>query len=126
MKKKIFFWSPMLSHVGTYQAVISMSEALNKFNDCQVFLINVFGEFDEYENPNIKKINLLRIKRYIPNRGNFSKLFYYLITFALIPILYYWVKKKKPDFIIANLVGYIPNILKIFTNIKVINSIKGF
>ena len=48
MKKKIFFWSPMLSHVGTYQAVISMSEALNKFNHYQVFLINVFGEFDEY------------------------------------------------------------------------------
>ena len=95
MKKKIFFWSPMLSHVGTYQAVISMSEALNKFNDYHVFLINVFGEFDGYENPNIEKINLLRIKKYIPNRGNFSKLFYYSITFALIPILYYWVKKKK-------------------------------
>ena len=126
MKKKIFFWSPMLSHVGTYQAVISMSEALNKFNDYHVFLINVFGEFDGYENPNIEKINLLRIKKYIPNRGNFSKLFYYSITFALIPILYYWVKKKKPDIIIANLVGYIPNILKIFTNIKVINSIQGF
>lgn len=126
MKKKVFFWSPMLSHVGTYQAVISMSEALNKFNDYHVFLINVFGEFDGYENPNIEKINLLRIKKYIPNRGNFSKLFYYSITFALIPILYYWVKKKKPDIIIANLVGYIPNILKIFTNIKVINSIQGF
>tara|TARA_B100000963_G_scaffold294192_1_gene264760 strand:- start:13 stop:1137 length:1125 start_codon:yes stop_codon:yes gene_type:complete len=126
MKKKIFFWSPMLSHVGTYQAVISMSEALKKFNHYQVFLINVFGEFDEYENPNIEKINLLRIKKYIPNKGNISKLFYYSITFALIPILYYWVKKKKPDIIIANLVGYIPNILKIFTNIKVINSIQGF
>ena len=126
MKKKVFFWSPMLSHVGTYQAVISMSEALNKFNDYHVFLINVFGEFDGYENPNIEKINLLRIKKYIPNRGNFSKLFYYSITFALIPILYYWVKKKKPDIIIANLAGYIPNILKIFTNIKVINSIQGF
>ena len=126
MKKKVFFWSPMLSHVGTFQAVISMSEALDEFNDYQVFLINVFGEFDEYENPNIQKINLLRIKKYIPNRGNFSKLFYYSITFALIPILYYWVKKKKPDIIIANLVGYIPNILKIFTNIKVINSIQGF
>ena len=126
MKKKVFFWSPMLSHVGTFQAVISMSEALDEFNDYQVFLINVFGEFDEYENPNIQKINLLRIKKYIPNRGNFSKLFCYSITFALIPILYYWVKKKKPDIIIANLVGYIPNILKIFTNIKVINSIQGF
>ena len=63
MKKKVFFWSPMLSHIGTYQAVISMSEALNKFNNYQVYLINVFGEFDEYENPNIEKINLLSIKR---------------------------------------------------------------
>ena len=85
----------MLSHVGTLQAVISMSEALNKHNNYQVYLINVFGEFDEYENSNIKKINLLKIKKYIPIRGNISKIFYYLITFAMIPILFYLVKKKN-------------------------------
>ena len=126
MKKKVFFWSPMLSHVGTLQAVLSMSEALNNYNQYQVYLINVFGEFDEYENSKIEKINLLRIKRFIPNSGKVSKVFYYLITFALIPILFYWVKKKKPDIIISNLVGYIPNLIKIFTNVKVINSIQGF
>lgn len=126
MKKKVFLWSPMLSHIGTLQAVLSMSEALNRYNNYQIFLINVFGEFDKYENPNIEKINLLRVKKYIPTTGNISKFFFYIITFALIPVLFYWVKKKKPDIIISNLAGYVPNIIKIFTNIKVVNSIQGY
>ena len=105
MKKKVFLWSPMLSHIGTLQAVLSMSEALNRYNNYQIFLINVFGEFDKYENPNIEKINLLRVKKYIPTTGNISKFFFYIITFALIPVLFYWVKKKKPDIIISNFDG---------------------
>ena len=38
--KKIFFWSPMLSHVGTINAVIGMATAMNKFNLHQIYLIN--------------------------------------------------------------------------------------
>ena len=62
MKKKIFFWSPMLSHIGTHQAVLSMAEALTEYRDDKVYLINVFGEFDDYNNSSIEKINLLKIK----------------------------------------------------------------
>ena len=47
MKKKIFFWSPMLSHIGTHQAVIPMAEALTEYDNYKVYLINVFGEFDD-------------------------------------------------------------------------------
>ena len=125
MKKKIFFWSPMLSHIGTYQAVLAMAEALNEYNDYKVYLINVFGEFDNYNNSSIEKISLLKIKNYIPNEGPFSKFLYYLLTFLLIPVMFYLVKKYRPDVIISNLVGYVPNFIKIFVKIKVINSIQG-
>lgn len=125
MKKKIFFWSPMLSHIGTHQAVISMAEALTEYDNYKVYLINVFGEFDDYNNSSIEKINLLKIKNYIPNKGTISKVLYYLLTFLLIPVMFYLVKKYRPDIIISNLVGYIPNLIKIFTNVKVINSIQG-
>ena len=45
-KKKIFFWSPMLSHVGTINAVEKSALALKKYLNYEVYLINVFGEFD--------------------------------------------------------------------------------
>ena len=35
------------------------------------------------------------------------------------------MKKYRPDVIISNLVGYIPNLIKIFIKVKVINSIQG-
>ena len=125
MKKKIFFWSPMLSHIGTYQAVLAMAEALTEYNDYKVYLINVFGEFDDYKNPSIEKINLLKAKYYIPNKGLLSKFLYYLLTFLLIPVMFYIVRKYRPDVIISNLVGYVPNLIKIFVKIKVVNSIQG-
>ena len=125
MKKKIFFWSPMLSHIGTHQAVVSMAESLSEHGDFKVYLINVFGEFDDYNNSTIEKINLLNVKNYIPSKGKISKIIYYVLTFLLIPVMFNLVKKKKPDIIISNLVGYIPNFIKIFLNIKVINSIQG-
>ena len=125
MKKKIFFWSPMLSHIGTRQAVLSMAEALTEYRDDKVYLINVFGEFDDYNNSSIEKINLLKIKNYIPNKGTISKVLYYLLTFLLIPVMFYLVKKHRPVIIISNLVGYIPNLIKIFIKVKVINSIQG-
>jgi len=125
MKKKIFFWSPMLSHIGTHQAVVSMAESLSEHGDFKVYLINVFGEFDDYNNSTIEKINLLNVKNFIPSKGKISKIIYYVLTFLLIPAMFNLVKKKKPDIIISNLVGYIPNFIKIFLNIKVINSIQG-
>ena len=125
MKKKIFFWSPMLSHIGTHRAVLSMAEALTEYRDDKVYLINVFGEFDNYNNSKIEKINLLKIKDYIPNKGTISKVLYYLLTFLLIPVMFYLVRKYRPDIIISNLAGYIPNLIKVFIKVKVINSIQG-
>ena len=116
----------MVSNVKScwkYGAVISMSEALNKFK-LPGILINVFGEFDEYENPNIKKIDLLRIKKYIPN-GNFSKIILLFNNFCF-NSNFILLKEKKTRYYNCKPCCYIPNILKIFTNIKVINSIQGF
>ena len=42
-KKKIFFWSPMLSHVGTINAVEKSAESLRKYLNYEIYLINVFN-----------------------------------------------------------------------------------
>ena len=47
LNKKIFFWSPILSHVGTIKAVEKSAEALKKYSNLDIYLINVFGEFDD-------------------------------------------------------------------------------
>ena len=48
MKKKLLFWCPFLSDVGTINATLQSMESLlesKKFN-CKI--MNVYGEFDEY------------------------------------------------------------------------------
>jgi hypothetical protein len=42
-EKKILFWSPMLSHVGTLKATIEMAKSFNKYEDCRVYILNIFG-----------------------------------------------------------------------------------
>ena len=48
--KKIFFWSPLLGHVGTLNAVLHSAESLNRYGGADISIINTFGEFD-----NLKK-----------------------------------------------------------------------
>ena len=44
--KKIILLVPMLSHVGTINAVEKSALALKKYLNYEIYLINVFGEFD--------------------------------------------------------------------------------
>ena len=48
-EKRILFWSPMLSHVGTLKANIEMAESFYKYENYKVFILNIFGEFNEYQ-----------------------------------------------------------------------------
>ena len=126
MKKIIFFWSPMLSHVGTISAVQSMAESLQQYGNYQIYLINVLGEFKNFHHSKINKINIFSFLNILPKTGLFSKISIYILTFLSIPFLIFWIVKKKPYLIISNLVGYVPNLLGIFFKFKVINSIQGF
>lgn len=125
-KKKIFFWSPMLSHVGTINAVEKSAESLKKYLNYEIYLINVFGEFDYLKNS--KKYIILDIFsfRNWPKTGFFSKIIIYIFTLLSVLNLIKFYKKYSPDLIFCNLVGYLPNVLKYFSSkLIVVNSIQG-
>jgi glycosyltransferase involved in cell wall biosynthesis len=131
-EKKILFWSPMLSHVGTLKATIEMAKSFNKYEDCRVYILNIFGEFNEYKNSNnFFIINITNIKKFIPiifRTGLVSKYIIYFLTILLIPVIIFKIKKINPDYFIANLMGYLAIALKLIflKKIFMINSIQGY
>ena len=48
MNKQILFWCPFLSQVGTINAVINSALALSKSKKIDCKIMNVYGEFDNY------------------------------------------------------------------------------
>jgi glycosyltransferase involved in cell wall biosynthesis len=125
-KKKVFFWSPMLSHVGTINAVEKSAYSLKKYLNHDVYLINVFGEFDYLQNDkNFFILNIFTFRKW-PKTGLISKIIIYMFTAISVFKLIYFYKKYRPDIIISNLVGYLPNVLKyLYPKLITINSIQG-
>ena len=115
----------MLSHVGTINAVEKSALALKKYLNYEIYLINVFGEFDYLtDNNNFTVLNIFSFRKW-PKTRIWSKLVIYTFTIISFFKLLHYYRKFKPDVILANLVGYIPNLLKfIFPDLIVINSIK--
>jgi glycosyltransferase involved in cell wall biosynthesis len=127
LKNNIFIWSPMISHVGTIKAAVGMAKSLTKYGKTSVYLINVFGEFDNYKNS--RDFQLLNIFNKISfyKRGIFSKILIYTFTIFSMPTLIFYILKYKPKIIMTCLVGYVPTMLKFFfKNLVVINSIQGY
>ena len=62
--KSIYYWSPFTSKVATVNAVINSAYSLNKYSkEFETFIINSFGEWDEYaEEIKIKGKAILRKK----------------------------------------------------------------
>ena len=125
-KKKVFFWSPILSHVGTIKAVEKSAFSLKKYLNHDVYLINVFGEFDYLQyDKNFYILNIFAYRKW-PKTGLISKIIIYTFTVLSVIKLIYFYNKFRPDVIISNLVGYLPNILKFFyPKLITINSIQG-
>ena len=125
-KKKIFFWSPLLSHVGTINAVEKSAKALIRYLNCEIYLINVFGEFDYLrDNKDFIILNIFSYRNW-PKTGFLSKLIIYSFSLLSVFKLVKFYKKYVPDLIFCNLVGYLPNILKFFfPKLIIINSIQG-
>lgn len=130
MKKKLFFWAPLLSHIGTIDAVLNSSRSLNKFGKYDIYVLDHFGVFKNHLalEDDIKILNIFNISNKLPSTGIFSKILIYLISFLSIPHLFYYMKKYKPDIFIINLVGTIPLALKslLSGNCIFINSIQGY
>ncbi len=127
MKKKILYWSPFLSNVGTVKSTLNSATALSKYSkaDLDVGLINVCGEWDKFkdeiDNSNISLIKLnFSYINYLPKKGYFQSRFSYILIFLLsffpfIKLLY----KHKPDFLIIHLITSLPLFINYLFNPKV-------
>ena len=50
MKKSVVYWSPCLTKVGTVKSTLNSAISLAKYSeDYEVTIINVFGEWSNYE-----------------------------------------------------------------------------
>ena len=126
MKKKILYWSPFISNVGTVKSTLNSAIAYSRYSlrTNNVGIINVCGEWDEYEDE-IKKNNLNLVKlnfsyfKYLPKNGYIqSRISFFLIFilsfFPLIKLL----NKQKPDYLIIHLITSLPLLINYFLKPK--------
>jgi len=123
MQKKIFYWSPFFSNIATIKAVLNSAISINKFsnNFSRPILINVIGEWDEFENiiseNNIEVVDL-KLRKYFKRKkinGFFLSRYYQIKIFflAFIP-LYNILRKNKSNIFILHLVTSLPLFLNFF------------
>ena len=120
---KIYYWSPFTSKVATIKAVINSAYGLKKLHNHETFLINTFGEWDEYKKLlNKYKIGLInnsfKFKFYNFNGFFKSRIAYILIFIRSFLFLNKILKEKKPDYLIIHLITSLPIILFLFFNYK--------
>lgn len=133
--KKIYYWSPCLSKVGTYKATINSMLSCKRFNKkIEISIINCCGEWDDCQtlfiNNNIKiKQFKLKLFKFLPKHGFFKSRFSNLII-SLLSIfpLFKLLKKEKPDYLIIHLLTSLPLLLLNFFNFetKFILRISGY
>ena len=106
---KVFYWSPHTSHVATIKAVLNSAISLVRYGNKKydVSIINVNGEWNNFQNEQVKFINLFNsiyfntfpISGFIRSRISYLYIFIRYF-FALKKIL----KEEKPDFLIIHLI----------------------
>lgn len=115
---KVFIWSPSISsQVGTIKTVLNTAKCLKKYSKkkIDISLLNVANEWVEFKNfvksNNINLINLngkLDFKS-LPS-GNFfkSRLTYLIVSILSIIDLHKIIKSEKPNYLIFNLITFVP------------------
>ena len=107
--KKIFYWSPCLTNVGTVISTKNSAIALSLYSksNYEVTVINACGEWDSYINElrsnGVSVLNLtMSYFKYLPKEGYLSSRISYLIIFLIsfFPLLF-CLKLRKPDFLIV-------------------------
>ncbi len=132
----ILIWSPFLQKVGTTSNVCNLINANTKYYKQElnsIDLINVFGEWDEYDFDN-KKVNKIKLLNFnflnkIKKSGFFrSRIFTFLIIILCFVPLIQLMKRKNYDFFFIHLITFLPIFLARFLNnkIKIILHISGF
>jgi glycosyltransferase involved in cell wall biosynthesis len=135
-KKKIIYWSPHLTNIGTINSVLNSIKSLKKFsnNTLQIEVLNLFGEWENHrnylKNLQVDIINLLnpKINKYIPKhsflKSRFSYIFFFIISFYS---LRNYLEKNKNNVLIIHLLTSLPlMVIKIFNlDVKIILRISG-
>ena len=135
MPKKIFYWSPFFSKVGTVTSVINSARALQRYSNkkYQVCIIDSIGEWQTLDKQLIKDLNIVKIYsfpiyNFLP-KGGFvkSRISQVIIFFYSFFNLFNIIKKEKPDFLIANLITSLPIFLSLIIqkDCKIILRISG-
>tara|TARA_B100001939_G_scaffold346926_2_gene367039 strand:+ start:378 stop:1508 length:1131 start_codon:yes stop_codon:yes gene_type:complete len=128
--KKIIYWSPYLGHVGTKKSTLNSAKGLSFYgkDKFDVRLINALGEWNDVDE--IKTLSFFKnLYKRLPKGGFIKSRISYLIIFLLsILPLYKFLKKDKPDYIIAHLITSLPIFLfRIFKfETKLILRISGY
>jgi glycosyltransferase involved in cell wall biosynthesis len=128
--KKITYWSPYLGHIGTKKSTLNSAKGLSYYGNGEfdVTLINALGEWNNVDD--IKILNFSNsFYKLLPQGGFIKSRISYSIIFLLSMIpLYKFIKKNKPDYLIAHLITSLPIFLfTIFSfKTKLILRISGY
>ncbi len=136
MKKiKVYYWSPFIDKVATTTAVLNSVLSLNKYSKerFEGIIINVFGEWINYnckDNKYIKFFNLKKLN-FLNNFSSYgflrSRLKYIIIFLMSYFPLKKFLKKEKPEYLIIHLITSLPLFLNLVNNFdtKIILRISG-
>ena len=136
LQKKILYWSPHLTEIGTINSVINSIKSLKKFSkdNFNIKIINLFGEWSEikklHENQNSFLINIFnpKIYNYIPKKSFFKSRFTYILFFLISFLkLKKILKENEGSILIIHLLTSLPLLVcTIFKlNINIILRISG-
>ena len=125
MKKSIVYWSPCLAKVGTMKSTLNSSISLAKYSkNCEVIILNVFGEWTKFEGYLKKNDVILKNLTFdyydlLPKKGFLKSRLSYILIFLISAIpLFLFIKKTKPDYFIIHLITSLPLLLLNFFKIK--------
>ena len=118
-----YFWSPHIDpQVATLRSVSNTLNFLSKYEKkSKNFLINVFGEWDDYNSKSVEKIDLtnnkfLKQKKF---KGFFhSRLLYFLIFFFSYFPLKRILNNDKPKYLIVHLITSVPILMFILNKFE--------
>ena len=121
--KKIYFWSPYNSKIGTINSVLNTVLSIKKFSKDKLkpYLIDSTNEWKKYQN--ITDVLYLRANqsdfRIYKNYGFFwSRLFYLKIFFSCFFPLKNLLRRDKPEYLIAHLITSLPIFIYFFFTFK--------
>ena len=125
--KKIIYWSPHLTHIGTINSILNSIKSLKKFSHNQnVEILNIFGEWSQFEEKlkkyNVNLVNFFnpRINKYLPRNSFLKSRFTYILFFILsFHKLKNFLKKNKNEILIVHLLTSLPIIIVTIFNLKI-------